>query len=305
LIYDGVKKKFDDVKSTLSDFFTKLQNPSQWGAGQRSWSRQPKPQTARRLFSGASRGGKHGAGINPYTSPNKMVKLSDLVNAVGGNKEVSLSDFLSMFSEGGFGGWSFHEQSKTHIFNKGKEWKSGSPNIKGIGTVGEGYKVARFWNGKPSFSFDEFLTVAEAIFSAIPYKFYYDSDWKGNWVSALLSGALNCSDGADALLALASVFGFSGSKVHTNLKDGTGHFYTVINGKTMDTTNFQHNGSWGALGGAGRPSGASRQAPVSNREINIIIEGDVYGEEDFMSRIKNGAREVMREEFNDPLSGVM
>lgn len=306
LIYDGVKSKFDSVKKTLSDFFTKLQNPSQWGsAGQRSWSRQPKPQTARRLFSGVSSSGKHGAGINPYTSPNKMVKLSDLVNAVGGNKEVSLSDFLSMFSEGGFGGWSFHEQSKTHIFNKGKEWKSGAPNIKGIGTVGEGYKVARFWNGKPSFSFDEFLTVAEAIFSAIPYKFYYDSDWKGNWVSALLSGALNCSDGADALLALASVFGFSGSKVHTNLKDGTGHFYTVINGKTMDTTNFQHNGSWGALGGAGRPSGASRQAPVSNREINIIIEGDVYGEEDFMSKIKNGAREVMREEFNDPFSGVM
>lgn len=306
LIYDGVKSKFDSVKTTLSDFFTKLQNPSQWGsAGQRSWSRQPKPQTARRLFSSASSSGKHGAGINPYTSPNKMVKLSDLVNAVGGNKEVSLSDFLSMFSEGGFGGWSFHEQSKTHIFNKGKEWKSGSPNIKGIGTVGEGYKVARFWDGTPKFSFDEFLTVAEAIFSTIPYKFYYDSDWKGNWVSALLSGAVNCWDGANALIALAKVFGFDGYPVHTNLKDGTGHFYAVINGKTMDTTNFQHNGSWGALGGAGRPSGASRQAPVSNREINIIIEGDVYGEEDFMSRIKNGAREVMREEFNDPLSGVM
>ena len=298
LIYDGVKQKFDSVGNTLKDFFTKLQNPSQWGAGQRSMSRTPRPATARRLFGGFS-GGKHGAGINPYTSPNQKVRLEDLIDAVGGDKRVTLSDFLSMFTDGGFGSWSFHNATKNHIFSKGKEWKSAPANIQGIGSVGNGYKVARFWDGKPNFSFDEFLTVAEAIFSAIPYKFYYDSEWKGSWVNALLSGAVNCSDGADALLALASVFGFSGEKVHTNLANGTGHFYAVINGKTMDTTNFQNRGSWGKLGGAGSPPRGAG-ASTSNTTINITLTGDVYGMDDFESKMREASRRVMREEFNDP-----
>ena len=299
LIYDGVKAKFDSVKTTLSDFFSKLQNPSQWGAGQKSMSRSPKPYTARRLFSGAGMPSRRsGAGINPYSSPNQKVKLADLIDIVGDNKEVTLSDFLSLFTEGGFGSWSFHEPSKKRIFDVGKTWKTAPPNIQGIGSVGSGYQVGRFWNGKPSFSFDEFLQVAEAIFSAIPYKFYYDSEWKGNWVSALLSGAVNCSDGADALLPLASVFGFSGEKVHTNLSNGTGHFYTRINGRNLDTTHFQNSGSWSPLGGAGTPPRSYRSGNTTN--INIEITGNIYGIDNFKEELREASREVMREEFNDP-----
>lgn len=299
LIYDGVKKKFDDVKNTLSDFFSKLQDPSKWGsAGQRSMSQSPKPRTVRKLFGGFAPSPKSGAGINPYNSPNQKVKLQDLVQAVGGNKQVTLSDFLSMFSEGGFGSWSFHEPAKKQIFNTGKQWKSGSPVIKGIGSVGDGYKVERFWDGKPKFAWQEFMEVAEAIFSQIPYKFYYDSDWKGSWLGALLSGALNCSDGAEALIALASVFGFTGgTKVHTTTKDGTGHFFARINGHNLDTTHFQNSGSWSPLGGAGTGGGR-----VSNRTVNVNVEvsGTVYGVDDLDSKIQESVQKGIQAEFNDP-----
>lgn len=312
LIWDGVSEKFGKVKDTLKDFFTKLQNPSQWGAGFQSMSRSPRPSTARRIVSSVRSGkGLHGAGVNPYRSPNQKVKLQDLLGMVDGNNMVTLSDFLSMFTDGGFGGWSFHEPSKKRIFNTGKEWKSGSPVIKGIGSVGDGYKVKRFWDGTPSFTFEEFQKVAEAIFSQIPYKFYYDSEWKGSWLGALLSGAVNCSDGADALIALASVFGFSGEKVHTTTKSGVGHFFARINGVNMDTTNFQNSRSWSPLGGAGVPtrtSYSSRGARTTSKEVNVHIHmsnNNIYGVDDLEAKIEEGVSRGMREQFNDSYTVVV
>lgn len=308
-IYDGVKSKFDSVKTTIGDFWHKLTNPSSWGsAGSESYQkRSPKPQTARRLFAPVTRTATHhGAGINPYKDDSQSVKLKDLMDMVNGDNKVRLSDFLAMFSEGGFGTWDFHEPVKTKVFDTAKGYKTGSPNIKGIGTVGSGYEVRKFWNGKPSFSFEEFQAVAQAIFSAIPYKFYYDSEWKGNWVNALLSGAVNCSDGADALIALANVFGLSGYKQHTTLKSGVGHFFAVIGGKPMDTTNFQNHGSWSPLGGAGIPTRTSHSSrgvntgTTDNRTINVTITGDVYGVDDLENRIEEGVKKGLREEFNDP-----
>ena len=308
-IYDGVKAKFDSVKTTIGDFWHKLTNPSSWGsAGSESYQRRsPKPHTARKMFSPVVRSAvHHGAGVNPYQNDSQIVRLKDLMDMVNGDNKVRLSDFLAMFSEGGFGTWDFHEPVKTKVFDTAKGYKTGSPNIKGIGTVGDGYKVGKFWDGKPSFSFDEFMTVAQAIFSAIPYKFYYDSEWKGNWVNALLSGAVNCSDGADALIALANVFGISGYKQHTTLKSGVGHFFAVIGGKPMDTTNFQNHGSWSPLGGAGIPTRTSHssrgavQGNTTNHTINVTITGDVYGVDDLESRIEEGVKRGLRDEFNDP-----
>ena len=312
LIYDGVKSKFDSVKTTLSDFFTKLQNPSQWGSGFQPYSRQPKPLTARKMFSPTVRRstGKHGAGVNPYAqSSNKKMGIKDLVNMIGVNEDVSIAEFLSLFS-GGFGGWDFHEPSKKRIFDTGKTWKTAPPSIQGIGSVGDGYKVGRFWNGKPSFTFSEFEQVAQAIFSQIPYKFYYDSEWKGSWVNALLSGAVNCSDGADALIALARVFGFDGYKQHTNLANGVGHFFAVINGKSMDTTHFQNSGSWSPLGGAGIPTRSSSyhgSGAVGSKTVNIEININepVYGVDDLDRHIQQSVEKGLQREFNDPLSGVM
>lgn len=310
-IYDGVKSKFDSVKNTIGDFWHNLTNPSRWGAGSESYQRRsPRPQTARKMFAGSPvvrSAVHHGAGINPYQNDSQTVKLKDLMDMVNGDNKVRLSDFLAMFSSGGFGAWDFHEPSKKRIFDTAKNYKTGSPNIKGIGTVGDGYQVSKFWDGRPSFSFDEFMAVAQAIFSAIPYKFYYDSEWRGNWVNALLSGATNCSDGSDALIALARVFGFDGYKQHTTLKSGVGHFFAVINGRKMDTTNFQNHGSWSPLGGAGIPTRTASHrgyaGETQGRTVNITVSMDnatVYGIEDLDNRIQESVQKGLREEFNDP-----
>ena len=249
----------------------------------------------------------HGAGVNPYTNDSQSVKLKDLMGMIDGDNKVKLSDFLAMFSEGGFGTWDFHEPVKKKVFDTAKNYKTGSPSIKGIGTVGDGYKVEKFWDGKPKFAFEEFQAVAQAIFSAIPYKFYYDSEWKGSWVNALLSGAVNCSDGADALIALARVFGFDGYKQHTTLKSGVGHFFAVIGGKPMDTTNFQNHGSWSPLGGAGIPtrtaSHIGRAGETQGKTVNITVSMDnavIYGVDDLDSRIQDSVQKGIQSEFNDP-----
>ena len=310
LIYDGVKEKFDGVKNTIGDFWNKLTNPSSWGsAGSESYQRRsPKPQTARRMFSPVVRSATHhGAGVNPYQNDSQTVRLKDLMDMVNGDNKVRLSDFLAMFSSGGFGAWDFHEPSKTRIFDTAKNYKTGSPNIRGIGTVGDGYYVSKFWDGKPKFSFDEFLAVAQAIFSAIPYKFYYDSEWKGNWVNALLSGATNCYDGSMALLSLARVFGFGGNLVHTNLKNGVGHFYVNIAGRNLDTTNFQNHGSWSPLGGAGIPTRTAsyrgNAGETQGKTVNITVSMDnavIYGVDDLDSRIQDSVQKGIQSEFNDP-----
>ena len=150
------------------------------------------------------------------------------------------------------------------------------------------------------------MSVASAIFSAIPYKFYMDSDWKGDWVSALLSGAVNCSDGADALLALASLFGFKGDKIHTNLKNGTGHFYTRINGHNLDTTHFQNSGSWSPLSGAGIPTRTASYhgaGQTQEKTVNVTIDmsnSNIYGVDDLDERIADGVDKGMQRHLNDP-----
>lgn len=121
-----------------------------------------------------------------------------------------------------------------------------------------------------------------------------------------MAGAMNCSDGSDALIALASVFGFSGEKVHTTTKSGLGHFFARINGHDLDTTHFQNSGSWSPLGGAGiptrtaNPSGSYSQG---NKTVNITNDFSgavIYGVDDLDSRIKESTKEAIREEFNDP-----
>ena len=305
-ISEGTTAHFNNLGSNIANFYRHLQNPAMWSAskvasnvgssfsaGERTYSRTPKPATARRFV------GKHGAGVNPYTNTGtKRMGIKDLVEMVGVNEKVDVNQFLSLFS-GGFGGWNYVQPHTSYIKSVGHKWKSAPAVITGVGSAGKGYEVGRFVNGTPKFTFDEFLATAESVFSAIPYRFYYDSEWKGNWVNALLSGAMNCSDGADALLSLASLFGFSGSKVHTTLPSGTGHFYTVINGKVMDTTNFQNHRSWSALGG-GAGSPPRSRAIGNNTEFNITINGDVYGMDDFETKMRDASRRVIREEFNDP-----
>ena len=166
------------------------------------------------------------------------------------------------------------------------------------------FKVGEFNNGKPNISFSAFQSMAGSIFSAIPYKHYMDSSWKGNWLSALLSGAVNCSDGADALISFAHACGFSGYKQWGKWGD-EGHFWAVINGVPMDTTAWQKGYGWTSpkvhgygTGGNGGSSGSSE-----SKTINITVDmrnSTIYGVDDLDSRIQEGVKKGLYDNFNDP-----
>ena len=296
---------FNQLSSNIGEFYRKIQNPSNWGAGvptRTSHSRRPSVgRSAVRTIRG-----QRGAGVNPYINPNKMMSLRELMSMVGGNKEVKLSDFLAMFSTGGFGWSGWNSRHYSHIKNTSDKWSMKAPMILGKYQAGSGFKVGDFEGRTPTIGFDDYVATAEAIFGSIPYSFYYNSEKWGSWDNAIKHGEANCSDGADALIALAHTMNpsWSTEKVHTTLKGGTGHFYAVINGKVMDTTAFQNRGSWGHLGAGISPRKAIHNGGgnenTTNHTVNVTITGDVYGVDDLENRIEEGVKKGLREEFNDP-----
>lgn len=310
---------FIGLGNVIQQFYRNIQNPASWsgisvagrvasrmGAGTPTRTvSTPKPSSGRKAV--RTIGGYRGAGINPYNqSPNKMLSLKDLMDHINPNEKVNVDDFLSMFS-GGFGSWDFHSSHQSYIRNKSYDWDTARASVNGIGQVGHTYKVGRWKNGHASFTWDDFTSTASDIFSAIPYKFYYNSDWKGNWVNALLSGAVNCSDGADALINLARVFGFDGYKQHTTLKSGVGHFFAVINGQRMDTTNFQQHGSWSPLGGGipVRTSKSTSNGETQGNTYNVTVDMNgavIYGVEDLDERIEDGVNRGLQKAVNDPFT---
>jgi hypothetical protein len=73
----------------------------------------------------------------------------------------------------------------------------------------------------------------------------------------------------------------------------------------MDTTAWQQRGSWSA----GSPNvRSSNSVPTQNngeqKVVNITVQFNepVYGVDDLDSRIKDGVKEGLREEFNDPFT---
>lgn len=298
---------FTQLSSTIGSFYRKIQNPSNWGAGVPTIPRGRNPSAGRRLLSVTR--GKHGAGVSPYGKFNEKLTIKDLMTTLNmsDSTRVDLNTFLaSIFGEHGFGwnGW-----NKTHfnyIKNKTNQWNMKPLMIMGRIPAGNGFKVGEFANGTPHLTWDSFIATAESLFSKIPYSFYYDSQKWGSWQNALMNGEANCSDGADALIALASTFGFGGgTKVHTTLRNGVGHFYAVINGKKMDTTNFQNNHSWSPLGGAGKPRTRSSSAGIPNKTINITVDmrdSTIYGVDELENKIEEASKRGMREYFNDSYS---
>lgn len=302
---------FNSLSSTIGSFYRKIQNPSNWGAGSPSLGRT----TSRRSPSVGTRvarrigSSKHGAGVSPYSNNDKVMSIRELLSMteMTGSTRVDMNMFLaSLVGEHGLGWGDWNGNHFNHIKNKSNQWQMKAPMIMGYISAGNGYKVGEFANGKPNLTWDSFMDTAEAVFSNIDYDFYFDSNKYGNWVNALRHGETNCSDGSDALIALAQTFGFDGYKQHTTLGSGVGHFYAIINGQAMDTTHFQHGGGWSPLGGAGIPtrSGSSYRgsgvSPSNNTTVNVTITGDVYGIEDLDSKIHESVRKGLREEFNDP-----
>ena len=317
---------FNQLSNTIGSFYRKIQNPSNWGAGTggtptRSARHPTQGKSIARMMTRTA--SHHGAGVSPYTTggTGKTMTLRALKNMVcpSGDcgifdgydlsQKVNVDEFLALIGgEHGFGWNDWSGKHYNYIKSTSDQWGMKSPVIQlagGIPTNAD-YKVGDFENGTPHISFDAFQSMAESIFSVIPYKFYYDSNWKGSWLGALQAGACNCSDGADALIAFASACGFSGYKQHTTTKSGIGHFYAVINGKAMDTTHFQNSGSWTPLGGAGIPTRTANPSagvyPQGNKTVNVNVEisGTVYGVDDLDSKIQESVQEGLRAEFNDP-----
>lgn len=315
---------FNQLSSTIGSFYRKLQNPSSWGAGDPDstprytnrgrYNRGVK--AVNRVFGKTSGSagspsltssfGKHGAGTPPTGLPESM-KLNDLLkmmcpngSCIGTNQKVNVNEFLASFMNGAFGTW--RDWSPKHfskIKNTTNEWDAKSPRIMGWIDTNTNFKVKRFLNGQPNVSFDEFKRMAEALFSAIQYDFYMDSSKCGNWVAALQTGAVNCYDGTNALLALARTCGFSGSMAHGSW-NGVPHVWAVINGQKMDTTGWQKRRTWTPSASAGSPSGNMDIGNTTNNSISVSvrIEGDVYGVDDLDSKIQSGVKKGMAEAMN-------
>lgn len=315
---------FNQLSGTIGRFYRKLQNPSSWGAGDPDstprytnrgrYNRGVK--AVNRVFGKTSGSagspsltssfGKHGAGTPPTSLPESM-KLNDLLkmmcpngSCIGTNQKVNVNEFLSSFLNGAFGTW--RDWSPKHfskIKNTTNEWDAKSPRIMGWIDTNTNFKVKRFLNGQPNVSFEEFKRMAEALFSAIQYDFYMDSSKCGNWVAALQTGAVNCYDGTNALLALARTCGFSGSMAHGSW-NGVPHVWAVINGQKMDTTGWQKRRTWTPSASAGSPSGNMDIGNTTNNSITVSvrIEGDVYGVDDLDSKIQSGVKKGMAEAMN-------
>lgn len=315
---------FNQLSGTIGRFYRKLQNPSSWGAGDPDstprytnrgrYNRGVK--AVNRVFGKTSGSagspsltssfGKHGAGAPPTGLPESM-KLNDLLkmmcpngSCIGTNQKVNVNEFLASFLNGAFGTW--RDWSPKHfskIKNTTNEWDAKSPRIMGWIDTNTNFKVKRFLNGQPNVSFEEFKRMAEALFSAIQYDFYMDSSKCGNWVAALQTGAVNCYDGTNALLALARTCGFSGSMAHGSW-NGVPHVWAVINGQKMDTTGWQKRRTWTPSASAGSPSGNMDIGNTTNNSITVSvrIEGDVYGVDDLDSKIQSGVKKGMAEAMN-------
>lgn len=315
---------FNQLSGTIGSFYRKLQNPGSWGAGDpNSTSRYSNRgrynrgvKAVNRVFGKTSGSagspsltssfGKHGAGAPPTDLPESM-NLNDLLkmmcpsgSCIGANQKVNVNEFLSSFMSGAFGSWrDWSPKHLSKIKNTSNEWDAKSPRIMGWIDTNTNFKVKRFLNGQPNVSFDEFRSMAESLFSAIPYDFYMDSSKCGNWVDALRSGSVNCYDGASALLALARTCGFSGSMAHGSW-NGVPHVWAVINGQKMDTTGWQQRRTWTPSASAGAPSGKMDMGNTTNNSISVSvrIEGDVYGVDDLDSKIQSGVKKGMAEAMN-------
>ena len=321
---------FNQLSNTIGGFYRKIQNPSNWGAGAGT----PNIRGARNSNVGRgfaktiTRGARHGAGSSSLYTGREQMTIASLKRLICPNGQcdnlfdgysatdiVNVNDFIaSITGEHGFGWGDWSGSHYNYIRTTSNAWGMKSPviNLAGGIPTNSNFKVGDFENGSPNISFGSFVSMAEAIFSRIPYKYYYDSAWKGSWLGALQAGACNCSDGADALIAFAHACNpnWSTSKVHGHWgKDG--HFWAVINGKTMDTTAWQGGYGWTspkvsgygspnirrATHGSGSPDGGNKTV-----HLTVNINEPVYGVDDLDNKIQESVKQGLREEFNDPFT---
>lgn len=263
---------FNKLSSTIGTFYRKLQNPSNWGAGGGTGT----PSSVRRVghrtgtmkkIRDIMREEKLPSAMTYYQARNSAYNnpaIGDYIIRDSTTGKIPTADLIrSKLERGAAGSWGDTvAPNVNHIKKTAGKWDMKGPAIKtgaGIAQTGLAFKVRDFETGTPNISFDSFVKMAEAVFSIVPYDHYYDSEKYGSWQNAIAAGKCNCSDGADALLALAATCGFSGSKVH-GYWGKEGHFWTEINGKHMDTTAFQKGYGWSSPKTHAGPSSVGHRA---------------------------------------------
>lgn len=309
---------FNTLSNHIGSFYRKLQNPSMWGGGDDVPTRHYNSsrgkrgiQAVRQTF-GITPPRKGVAGSPDLDNLPKYMKLKQLRAMMGGssasifdgmdlNREVNVQEFLSQF-EGGFGWNDWHPTHFGKIKNTSGEWKMRGPQIMHRIDTGESFQVKEFYNSQPQISFSSFQHMAEALFSAIPYEFYYNSDAHGSWQGALQAGSCNCYDGANALIALAATCGFSGHMEHGTW-NGIPHVYAVINGKKMDTTGWQNRRDWNGVSAGSPPNYKPTSSGDKVTNVNIDMSGTTfYGMDDFEGRMEEIAQRVLGEEVNTSIT---
>lgn len=264
--------KIKSLESNMASFWNKVQNPANLlgGAGnpfaaQHSIRRRTSPVKSSIGFAGSGTN----MGISSRfksqkskTDPSIFAKLFEIIG----------SDF-PMYAGGG---WSFNWsddirrtllQWRTHFgeiydnhLTVGKFENDDFP-VKGIAEIAKNY-------------------IYDAI-SRTHYVGYFDSRYGDDPLAAWNAGGFNCWDGTNVVLALASAFGFSGSRVHGSW-DGTPHVWARIPGLgDIDATAIQQGYGFTAskVRGAGSVSPAytnpdSGTTNNYNGDINIHIHTD-------------------------------
>mgnify|MGYP000658088139 CR=1 FL=1 len=279
---------FNKLSSTIGTFYRKLQNPSNWGAGGGTGT----PSSVRRVghrtgtmkkIRDIMREEKLPSAMTYYQARNSAYNnpaIGDYIIRDSTTGKIPTADLIRSKLEGAAGSWGDTvAPNVNHIKKTAGKWDMKGPAIKtgaGIAQTGLAFKVRDFETGTPNISFDSFVKMAEAVFSIVPYDHYYDSEKYGSWQNAIAAGKCNCSDGADALLALAATCGFSGSKVH-GYWGKEGHFWTEINGKHMDTTAFQKGYGWSSPKTHAGPSSVGHRAGRSSPN-SLLEDFDVVKE---------------------------
>ena len=277
---------FNQLASTIGDFYRKLQNPAQWGGSANTGSPSRVRHTGRdpavmtRLTRGVANNLRRDNQL-PYTIPAVEARERGMVTPVTleymnktSSDRINLVDLLqrgacpNCFA----GAWEdVADPNIAYIKATAREWDMKGPAVHtGAGDIDTGlsFKVKDFEDGSAHISWSSFVNIATAIASAIPYDFYYNSDKYGSWQNAIAHGAWNCYDGASAMVALANTCGFSGY-VDCGLNWGNvGHCAAVINGYTFDTTSMANRGGW-----ASGPCNYSHPAPSAGGPINIKFPG--------------------------------
>ena len=251
---------FNQLSNTIGGFYRKLQNPSSWGAGGNYGGGSGRPTRNRKVGHTNTMTGKirsifqsrnidndtitlRQAKVNPFIDTTSLSYINPNSNP---NSPVSLSTLARYgaikLPTGNFGGWDATNVNYKHIHDTANKWKMKTPNIGPYSTNGK-FIVEQFETGVPQIDYNTFRSLAEDVYSQTDYDFYSDSDKYGNWVTAFLSGAFNCSDGADSLVAMAHAFGLSAHKVHGHWNN-LGHFWAEVEGHKMDTTGWQQHRTW-------------------------------------------------------------